>query len=331
MKFGAIRFPLSDRSADSEQDINAEKEELAGLRTIVDDLNVGILLLDKDNRVQFINRPFRRFWRVPDRMINKELTFDKLMHHGRGMKAYALSRDRLSDYVSQQMALIRAGEQGPLKIRFANGAVIQFRCNALPNGGRLLTYGNVSELVKETDAFERLACLDGLTGLNNRRNFLLLAEAEWSRFRRYGRALALLMIDIDSFKSINDRYGHDVGDVVIKAVADILQIHKRTSDVVGRMGGEEFALILPEATLDSAAIAAERLRQLVADCPLSVVGHSLSVTISVGVAVCRDDAKGIEEILKEADVALYQAKRSGRNRVCQFEPDKPAASAAAAG
>ena len=322
MRIGAIRFPLSDRTADGAQDANARMakmaEELAALRAIVDDLNVGILLLDKENRVQFINRPFRRFWRVPDSMINENLTFDALMHHSRGIRAYGLSQEFLSDYVCKQLALIRAGEQGPLKIRFANGAVIQFRCNMLPNGGRLLTYGNVSELVKETDAFERLACLDALTGLNNRRNFLLLAEAEWTRFRRYGRPLAFLMIDIDSFKSINDRYGHPAGDDVIRWVADTLRKHKRTSDIVGRVGGEEFAMLLPETTLDNAAIAAERFRQAIANCLFTVAGQSLSVTISVGVTVCRGDTGSIGELLKEADVALYEAKRCGRNRVCRF-------------
>src|SRR5208282_5161377 len=162
------------------------------------------------------------------------------------------------------------------------GEVIQFRCKPLPDGGRLLTYGNVSELARQAEALERLASVDGMTGLNNRRHFLVLAESEWSRFRRYGRPLALLMIDIDLFKSINDKYGHDVGDDVIKSVAEVLQNNKRTSDIAGRLGGEEFALILPEATLDSALTAAERLRQLVADGAINVEGHRLSVTISIG-------------------------------------------------
>ena len=92
-----------------------------------------------------------------------------------------------------------------------------------------------------------------MTGLNNRRHFLVLARNEWARFKRYGRPLALLMIDIDQFKSVNDTYGHDVGDEVIKAVAGVLQAGKRTTDIVGRLGGEEFAMMLPEATLDNAS------------------------------------------------------------------------------
>jgi len=327
MKIGAIRLPLRRRSASHGQDATVQIADMAAqlsvLRAIVDDLNVGIVLLDQERRVQFINRAFRQFWRVPDAMVTSELTFARLMYHGRGMKAYAVSHDRLGEYVAEQMNLIRTGEEGPLQIRLVNGAVIQFRCKALPDGGRLLTYGNVSELARQADALERLACADGMTGLNNRRHFLVLAESEWSRFKRYGRPLALLMMDIDLFKSVNDKYGHDVGDEAIKSVAAILQKHKRVSDIAGRLGGEEFALILPEATLDSALGAAERFRQLVADNIIAVGGNRIPVTISIGVSACRPDSIGVDELLKEADVALYEAKRSGRNRVCPFDPGKP--------
>ena len=329
MRLSAFWNRPPSRSNGGERGFDAQIEDLgaqvAALRGIVDELNVGIVLLDQERRVQFINRTFRRFWRVPAEMIESDLTFVRLMYHGRGMKAYAVSHDRLGEYVEKQMDLIRTGEERPLQIRFANGAVIQFRCKALPNGSRLLTYGNVSELAREADALERLACADGMTGLNNRRHFLVLAESEWSRFQRYRRPLALLIMDIDLFKSVNDKYGHDVGDQVIKSVAEILQKHKRSSDIAGRLGGEEFALMLPEATLDSATMAAERLRQLVADQVIAVEGHRIPVTISVGASECRVETRGIDELIKEADVALYEAKRSGRNRVCRFDRDKRAA------
>jgi diguanylate cyclase (GGDEF)-like protein len=333
MRIGAIGFTARTRSAEGDQALSARiadmEAELSVLRAIVDDLGVGIVVLDGERRVQFINRAFRRFWRVPDEMIQSDLTFAKLMYHGRGVKTYAVSHELLGDYVAKQMDLIRTGEEGPLQIRFANGAVIQFRCKALPNGGRLLSYGNVSELMHQADALERLASVDAMTGLNNRRNFLALAEVEWSRFRRYERPLAVLMIDIDKFKSVNDTYGHDVGDEVIKFVAGSLQTHKRTSDIAGRLGGEEFALVLPEATLDNAVVAAERIRQLIADRPFTFAGHSLSVTISIGASAGRAETTGIDALLKEADVALYEAKRSGRNRTCRFEPGQSAGPAAA--
>ncbi len=295
--------------------------ELAALRAVVDDLANGIVVLDKDRRVQFVNRAFRRFWRVPDELADSRQTFVKLMYHGRGINAYAVPPDQLGDYVAKQLALIRTGDERPLSIRLANGEAIQFRCKALPDGGRLLTYGNVSELADEAETLERLACVDRLTGLNNRRHFLTLAESEWLRFRRYGRPLAFLMIDIDRFKSINTTYGHDAGDEAIKAVAEILRTYKRTSDIAGRLGAEEFALMLLEATLDNAVAAAERLRQLVAERAVIVGGRRIAVTVSIGVSTCHADLGGFDELLKEADVALYEAKRSGHNRVCRSPPD----------
>jgi diguanylate cyclase (GGDEF)-like protein len=149
---------------------------------------------------------------------------------------------------------------------------------------------------------------------------MALADMEWSRFKRYGRPLAMLMMDIDFFKSVNDRYGHDVGDEVIKTVGNILQNHKRTSDIIGRIGGEEFALFLPEASSESAPAAAERFRRLVAECSIDAGSERISVTRSVGVGASHDQTSGIAQMMKEADIALYEAKRSGRNRVCRFEP-----------
>jgi diguanylate cyclase (GGDEF)-like protein len=305
--------------------------QLANLRAIVDDLNVGIVLLDQECRVQFVNRAFRRFWRISDALAESRQPLVKLMYHGRGMTASIASRYLLGEYLAKQMNLIRTGEERPLHIRLTNGEVIQFRCKALADGGRLLTYGNVSELAQHADALELLASVDGLTGLNNRRRFLVLAETEWSRFKRYRRPLALLVIDIDRFKSVNDTYGHDAGDEVIKAVAEVLQKHKRSSDIVGRLGGEEFVLMLPEATLDKALAAAERLKQLAADRVITVAGRRIAVTVSIGASVARADVNGVDELLKQADIALYVAKRSGRNRVCRFDPDKAAEPVAANG
>jgi diguanylate cyclase (GGDEF)-like protein len=302
--------------------------KLADLRAIIDDLNVGIVLIDQECQVQFVNRAFRRFWRIPDAFAESRPSLVKLMYQGRGMTASTVSHYLLDEYLAKQMKVIQAGEVRPLHIRLANGDVIQFRCKALANGGRLLTYGNVSELAQQADALERLASVDGLTGLNNRRHFLVLADVEWSRFKRYGRPLGLLLTDIDRFKSVNDTYGHDAGDEVIKAVADTLQKHRRTSDIVGRLGGEEFVLLLPEATPDNALAAAERFRQLVAERPIVVDERLIPVTISLGANVARAEVSGIDELLKQADIALYEAKRSGRNRVCWFDPMKRTETAA---
>ena len=311
------------REHDTHTKTEAMEAQIVELRAILDDLDYGIVVLDQARRAQFINRAFRRFWRVPDEVADSKQTFVKLMYHGRSMTAYAVSPEQLDQYIAKQMTLIRTGEESPLNIRLVNGEVFQFRCKALPGGNRLLTYGNVSDLVHHADTLERLASVDGMTGLHNRRHFLALAESEWARFRRYGRPLALLMIDIDLFKLVNDRYGHDVGDEVIKAVAEVLDANKRTTDLIGRMGGEEFALVLPETTLDNACTTAERLRQLVADRAVTAEGRPVPITISIGASIAHAEMSGVDVLMKQADVALYEAKRSGRNRVCRFEPYNP--------
>lgn len=162
---------------------------------------------------------------------------------------------------------------------------------------------------------EMLATIDGMTSLINRRHFDVLARAEWARFQRYGRPLSLLILDIDNFKSINDRFGHDAGDLVLKAVAYICKTTKRQTDVAARIGGEEFVLLLPETDEAAAEIAAERLRKAIQVHTRALPGGNLEVTVSIGVVGASLAMSGFEVMLKHADEALYEAKHTGRNRV----------------
>ena len=142
-----------------------------------------------------------------------------------------------------------------------------------------------------------------------------MAHAEWARFQRYGRPLSILAIDVDHFKSINDRFGHDGGDLVLRAIADRCQATKRTTDVLARIGGEEFVMLLPETDEAAAEIAAERLRTTIQNASGILPGHDLRITISIGIAQAMLSMSSFEVMLKRADEALYQAKRAGRNRV----------------
>jgi diguanylate cyclase (GGDEF)-like protein len=178
----------------------------------------------------------------------------------------------------------------------------------------MLTYSNVTALVQQAEALETLAIKDGLTELYNRRHFLHLAEVEWDRFKRYERQLSFLMLDIDHFKSINDRFGHDFGDKVLIAVAGVCRDGKRNSDIVARLGGEEFAILLPETDLDSAFVMAERLRMNISQLRIEAGNTLLSVTASIGVADAGSCVCDVVELMKRADTALYAAKRGGRNR-----------------
>jgi diguanylate cyclase (GGDEF)-like protein len=161
----------------------------------------------------------------------------------------------------------------------------------------------------------RLATTDELTGLFNRRRFLALAAAEWRRFQRYRRPLSLLMLDVDRFKSINDHYGHDAGDRVLAHIAQLCRNQKRSADVIGRLGGEEFAVLLPETDLEEAGLFAERLRRAVAEEAVPIAGGAVRVTLSIGASEARR-ARDLADLMRQADLALYEAKRTGRNRVC---------------
>jgi diguanylate cyclase (GGDEF)-like protein len=162
---------------------------------------------------------------------------------------------------------------------------------------------------------ETLAAIDFLTGVYNRRHFEGLARVELARCQRYVRPLSVLMIDIDHFKAVNDAYGHAAGDLVLKNVVAICRAEKRDPDLLARVGGEEFAMMLPETTEAAAAQFAERLRREVAGSMPTVYGEKLGVTISVGVAGATIRTAGVEALLRCADRALYEAKRSGRDRV----------------
>jgi diguanylate cyclase (GGDEF)-like protein len=159
-----------------------------------------------------------------------------------------------------------------------------------------------------------------MTGLCNRRHFLVLADAEWSRFQRYQRPLSMLMVDIDHFKQVNDRYGHAVGDEAIIAVADACTNGKRQPDIVGRLGGEEFAILLPETDLAQATIVADRLCTSIAEHDLVAHKVHFKVTASIGIAAASASMSGLDVLMRAADQALYRAKAQGRNCTVQWSP-----------
>ena len=163
----------------------------------------------------------------------------------------------------------------------------------------------------------RQAHLDYLTGLSNRRHFMAQGEVELSRAIRYGKPLSLLMLDIDHFKNVNDTYGHQVGDTVLQALSEISLATMRQVDVVGRLGGEEFAVILPETEANEAIEVAERLREAVAKMEVTIpVGLPIHFTVSIGITTLNNKDVDIDMLLNQADKALYVAKETGRNKVC---------------
>ncbi len=162
---------------------------------------------------------------------------------------------------------------------------------------------------------EKMSHTDGLTGLNNRFHFESKLSEEFSRAKRYGLNLSLAIFDLDFFKTTNDTYGHPTGDAVLKEVAEQVTSALRSSDSVSRFGGEEFVIIFPETSLDSALMKSEQLRGKIEEATVQSDGRLVEFTASFGVASLDEDMANQSELLKSADSALYFSKENGRNKV----------------
>jgi diguanylate cyclase (GGDEF)-like protein len=166
---------------------------------------------------------------------------------------------------------------------------------------------------------QRLAVTDPLTGLYNRRGFFALAHREIERARRFKRELSAVLLDIDHFKNVNDTYKHATGDVVLRVLAEVCKRETREIDIIGRYGGEEIVLLLPETSLESAYVVAEHLRKAVAATKIPIGGETISVTISLGIADSVHGEPDLDTLIDRADAAMYNSKQSGRNCVRSFQ------------
>ncbi|HZY04471.1 MAG TPA: sensor domain-containing diguanylate cyclase [Anaeromyxobacteraceae bacterium] len=244
-------------------------------------------------------------------------------------------RTRLKGLESLRIFPLKAGEQvlGTLVLgsrrreAYGRDAVRQLEVIALQAGDALLR----ARLFAET---EKLATTDGLTGVANHRTFQARLDEHLLASQRYGKRLSLILCDIDHFKSVNDTYGHPVGDQVLRGVARALLKEARATDLTARYGGEEFAVVMPETDAAGGRIIAERIREKVGALSFATELGSLRVTVSLGVATFPDDGRRKAELVELCDACLYHAKRSGRNRTvtsAQLRPSRRASGAGRAG
>jgi diguanylate cyclase (GGDEF)-like protein/PAS domain S-box-containing protein len=183
------------------------------------------------------------------------------------------------------------------------------------SGAYCLVIRDITEKREASEKLRQSTSCDHLTGIANRRAFFEAAEVELERLRRAPRPMSLVMFDADHFKRINDTHGHPAGDAVLRHLALLLTKTFRAVDVPARIGGEEFAVLLPSTGQDGALIVANRLREAVAGSTVEVDGVQIRYTVSAGIAQFEDEMLGLDELIKRADTALYAAKAAGRNRV----------------
>ncbi|MBK1654607.1 sensor domain-containing diguanylate cyclase [Allochromatium vinosum] len=316
---------ITQRHQRIEQSLRDSQRQLAD---VIDFLPDALLAIDRDKRVIIWNKAVAKLTGIPPEAML-----------GRGDYAYTVPfygerRPQLMDLVFQS--------DTDLERRYAHvtreGDTLTAEgfCNALHDGhgawilarvaplrdaagqvvGAMEIIRDITDSKRLEEDLRQLTRLDPLTQLFNRRYFFTLAEQEYQRFLRYHHPMALCMIDIDHFKSVNDRYGHLVGDTVLCIVAQTLHDNLRQVDILARYGGEEFVILLPETDLQTACASTERLRVAVAERRIETPSGPVSVTLSLGVVAIADGpAMTLERLLDAADQMLYRAKQAGRNRV----------------
>lgn len=287
------------------------EEGRALLSFILDTSPSDVVLAEVESgRVHFINRQLTE--RLGLKAAPETLFLPELLHDPETRERFTQALDRYGQ-VDAMEALI--GEHHP------SWSSLSARLIEVEGQLAHLLWGFDISAHKALEAqLRELATRDALSGLLNRRAFLERSTALFDHCRRHSQPCAVLMIDIDHFKRINDRHGHQMGDVAIRTCAEAIGHALRDADLLGRLGGEEFAVLLPHATADSATVVAERIRSAMAQMDIvSPQGQPLSFTISIGVAEMAAHHAGIEPLLVDADQALYRAKATGRNKVLAYE------------
>lgn len=288
-------------------------------RDIVANCADAVLVVGPDQHIAYVNKSAEKMFGYPEAIfVGKPLS--ALMPREYHEKHRGLVR---SFRDSNQRARFMEDRGTPIYGVRANGTTFPVSVSILKSG-RAAAPALVAIVRDESKQraleleLEILANTDPLTGILNRRAFLSRAEEERERAQRYGRPMTVAMIDVDHFKAVNDSYGHAAGDQALRHVSCIISSALRKSDLFGRWGGEEFALLLPETDEPSALAMAQRLRRGVASAEIeseALHSRSIRLSVSIGVAGLREQEETLDELLGRADQALYCAKRTGRNKV----------------
>jgi diguanylate cyclase (GGDEF)-like protein/PAS domain S-box-containing protein len=304
------------------RDITERKRQEAALleseerfRSTFDAAAVGMALVDLEGRFIQVNAALCHLVGYTEAELTQK-TFQDITHPDDLESDLALLNELLSGTrQSYQMEKRYVKKDGRVIWILLSGSAVR------DSTGKVLYFvGQIQDINERKvllDRLERQAQQDYLTGLCNRRFFLEQAETELARAQRYDNELSLFMLDIDHFKAINDTYGHATGDVVLQTLSHILRETLRSVDIIGRWGGEEFVILLPETDAQEAAEIAERLRDAIDHAKVTMTtGLPLHFTASIGITTLKEKDINIDILLNYADEALYQAKNTGRNKVC---------------
>jgi diguanylate cyclase (GGDEF)-like protein len=284
---------------------------------VLDSLDALVYVSDMDtNEILYINRYGREIWGDA-----KGKTCWKVLQSGQNAPCAFCTNNRLLDAEGRPKDVYVWEFQNTVNrhwyqcrdqaIRWVNGRLVRMEIATDITDRKYAE----EELRTAKEQAEALARTDMLTDLNNRRAFFEIGTQLLSQSMRFNHPLSVIMLDVDNFKHINDTYGHSIGDSVLLSLAQILRNMVREVDVVGRIGGEEFALILPETDISNAATFAERLRTSIANTSLGSAKGEIKMTASFGIASNANSDISLDNLISKADEALYRAKQNGRNRI----------------
>ncbi len=303
---------------------NSIRRNMALLEAVIQSSTNGIIVIDSDLSVVLYNRRLSAVLELPERWE----------HLQDAEKIHALAQCYLQPetfYEEIEELVKNPVEQRLTTFETRQGRVLDCFISAYQVGeqksGWLFSYQDVTEQKLAEDKLRHLAITDSLTRVFNRRHFFALAQTELDRARRYNRDLSVILLDIDHFKNVNDSFGHLVGDQVLETLASYCKSNLRSFDVIGRYGGEEFIILLPETSLKRAAQIAERLRKQALEIHIQTSRGTPAITISLGVAgIQPGQTATLDQLISTADQALYRAKAEGRDQVFALYVEEPAKS-----
>ncbi len=284
------------------------------LKLTLENMSQGIMLVTKDFEIPIINSRCAELLDLPKEFIKSPPRFDELVsYQARGGAEAKLDEAKSDLPVAHQAADESSSKLTISERQMPNGSVIEVRSGHLPDGSFIQTFTDITKR-REAEAYvARLASEDPLTGLANRRVFRATLESICAR-AGYGRLpkVAVLFIDLDRFKTINDTLGHRVGDLLLQAVADRLREWIAPEYMLARLGGDEFAIIVPEVESLAAVEALAKSATALVQTPFSIDGYQMSAAMSIGIAIGPQDGASADELLVAADLALYAVKAEGR-------------------
>lgn len=299
----------------AEHSLNRKVNEL---QAIIESTDNGILVVNETQDIIYMNSPFITMWPLSQTRPEAMKFLDILEWRQADIIDYP-------SFLADIKELMASDQQGVGMIAWKDDRFIEYYSRPLIENrvvvARLYSFRDITPQKQSEERLEILATTDALTGLWNRRFFMERAKEEIERARRYNTPLTFMMMDADDFKNINDENGHAAGDAVLQNLAQYLRSELRNVDLIGRLGGEEFGIALPETNLEQGMILAQRLQRGIEKNPTFYEGKALYCTMSIGISSYRAPMKHLDELLQEADKALYKAKAAGKNTVKKYTVD----------